>query len=333
MTIQRLYPRRRFAVRYGTLLLAAYLLAGCGAPSALQPHGPASAAVSWLSWVLFATAGVVVVVVFGLLGYALYRRRDRASRLQNGSFFIGVGGALIPALILIAIMLIGVGVQAALATPAQPALTLDVTGHQWWWEVRYPDQGAVTANEIHVPVGKPVLIRLTSADVIHSFWIPQLQVKTDLIPGKTNTIWLQADQAGEYRGQCAEYCGLEHAHMAFIVVADPPEQFDAWLANQARAAADPSDPLLQQGKQVFLGSACVYCHAIRGTDATGAVGPDLTHLASRNTLGAGTLPNTRGNLAGWIVNSQTTKPGNRMPPMYLDSEHLQALLAYLESLK
>jgi cytochrome c oxidase subunit 2 len=320
----------------GSIVTSALLSSCAGSPSALDPRGPAAAQVANLWWFLFGISMVVFVAVLSLLAYGLFRSRRRSPEggLGDGRLFIGIGGAVIPAVILVVVMIVTVGVQGVVsAMPAKPAVTIEVTGYQWWWEVRYPDQGFTTANEIHIPAGQPVALKLTSADVIHSVWIPQLQVKTDTIPGTTNNLWIQADQPGVYRGECAEYCGLQHAHMAFVVVADPPEQFATWIANQQRPAADPTDPVLEQGKQVFMGSACVYCHTIRGIGASGQLGPDLTHMASRQTIGAGSLENNRGNLAGWIVNSQTIKPGNRMPPMYLDSTSLQALLTYLESLK
>ena len=208
-----------------------------------------------------------------------------------------------------------------------------MTGHDWWWEVRYPDQGIVSANEIHVPVGRPVRLRLTSADVIHSFWVPQLTVKTDLIPGQTNTTWIQASNPGTYRGQCAEYCGLQHAKMAILVIADPPDAFARWLANERQPATAAADPLAARGRLALERNSCAACHTVRGTTASGTLGPDLTHFGGRRTIGADTLPNTPGNLGGWIVNSQTVKPGNKMPPQPLTPQELQALLAYLESLK
>jgi cytochrome c oxidase subunit 2 len=199
--------------------------------------------------------------------------------------------------------------------------------------VRYPEGGIVSANEIHVPVGRPVRLNLTSRDVIHSFWVPQLTVKTDLIPGHTNTTWIQATRPGTYRGQCAEYCGLQHAKMAILVVADPPGTFARWLATEQQPAAAAADPLAARGRLALERNSCAACHTVRGTAATGTVGPDLTHFGGRRTIGAGALANTRGNLGGWIVNSQTVKPGNKMPPQPLTSEELQDLLAYLESLR
>ena len=212
-----------------------------------------------------------------------------------------------------------------------------MTGYQWWWDVRYEDSLPIrrlrTANEIHIPVGRPVRLLLESGDVNHSFWVPRLQGKLDLIPGQTNTLWLQADEPGVYQGQCAEYCGEQHAHMGLLVVAQPPDEFARWYEGQLAGAAEPTDSLRRRGQEVFTGSGCALCHAVRGTGAMAAVGPDLTHLASRRTLGAGMVPNTRGYLGGWIVNPQAIKPGNRMPAMPLSGPELQALLAYLEGLQ
>jgi cytochrome c oxidase subunit 2 len=247
-----------------------------------------------------------------------------------------VGGIAIPALILAGLLVIAVRILPEVAAPPRaPVLTVEVVGHLWWWEVRYPAQGFKTANEIHIPVGQPVEVELRSPDVIHSFWVPQLMGKTDLVPGHVNRVWLQAEAPGVYRGQCAEYCGLQHARMAFLVVADPPEQFAAWLEGERRPATEPADPVLLRGAQAFAREGCINCHVIRyGAGAVGTeVGPDLTHFGSRRTIAAATLPNTRGHLAGWIGNPQALKPGNYMPTVQIDSESLLALTAYLESLK
>jgi cytochrome c oxidase subunit II len=217
------------------------------------------------------------------------------------------------------------------------ALQVRVVGHQWWWELQYRDSVAhnwfTTANELHIPVGRPVVLELLSTDVIHSFWPPTVSQKRDLIPGKDNSLWLQADTPGVYRGQCAEYCGQQHAKMGFLVIAQRPDSFAGWLARQRDTALTPTTELARRGQEVFLASSCVMCHAIAGTPAGSRVGPDLTHLASRRTIAAGTLPNTRGNLAGWIIDPQKIKPGTRMPPTQLKPADLQTLLAYLETLK
>jgi cytochrome c oxidase subunit 2 len=217
------------------------------------------------------------------------------------------------------------------------ALTVRVTGHQWWWEVRYeaPTAGerVTTANEIHLPVGKTVRVELTSPDVIHSFWVPNLHGKTDLIPGHVTRTFLRADHAGTYWGQCAEFCGLQHANMRFQVVAESDDDFRKWYAAQLQPAAEPSTPTQRKGKDVFLSRACVMCHTITGTPAAGRVGPDLTHVGSRPRIAAGTLERNRGNLAGWVTDPHGIKPGVRMPPNPLAPDELQVLLDYLESLK
>lgn len=328
--------RSRFRLTFGLLAINLCLSSCSNAPSVLEPRGPAAAQLAQLWWVLFTIATIVFVIVLALLGYGLFRSRRQAGNggIGNGRWFVGIGGALIPALVLVGVMVYTVGIQSVLSTPADPALTIQLIGHQWWWEVYYPDQSFTTANEVHIPVGQPILFKLTSADVIHSFWVPQLQAKMDLLPGQTNTTWLTADQPGVYLAECAEYCGLQHAHMRLLIVAEAQERVDAWVANEKKAAVTvPTDPVLVQGQQIFFGSACVYCHTIRGTVASGQIGPDLTHIASRRTLGSGMFENNTGYLSGWIVNAQALKPGNKMPPMYLNADSLHALVAYLQSLQ
>jgi cytochrome c oxidase subunit 2 len=324
------------------LLLLSFALAGCaGEASALDARGPAAARISLLWWVMLGLGAAVFVLVTALLLVALFRRRGPGEpspehERRLGGRMIGGGGIALPLFVLVPLLGFTAYTGATMTPRGAQPLTVEVIGHQFWWEIRYPEQGFTTANELVIPVGRPVELRLSTADVIHSFWVPQLNGKVDLIPGQSNTLTLQADEAGEYRGQCAEFCGRQHALMAMVVVAEPPERFAAWAEAQTRPAAVISDPLLRQGQQVFLGSACIYCHVVRGhteDNATEAVGPDLTHLASRRTLAAATLPNTRGNLAGWIIDPQAIKPGNHMPGTNLDAASLQALLAYLESLE
>jgi cytochrome c oxidase subunit 2 len=311
----------------------------------MHGHGPVASSEAKLGWwLLIVSAGVVLVVALLVVLGAFRGPRSReetslARTAKHGGLpWIYIGGLIIPAVILVVSFGFTLGTLHATARPPRAAAaTVRIIGHRWWWEVRYVDSDPmktiVTANEIHVPVGRPVRLELTSADVIHSFWIPQLAGKTDVIPGTTNVAWLQADSAGIYRGACTEYCGLQHANMDMVVIAEPPEKFAMWEANQRQSAATPSDPAAAAGLLVFQKSACATCHAIRGSEALGRVGPDLTHLASRLTLAAGLLENTRGNLAGWIGNSQALKPGNDMPVMTIAPNDLQALLAYLETLK
>lgn len=303
--------------------------------------GPVAAIQSRLGWWLMVVSIVVVAVVGILVLAAAFRRRnaesDAAFRSDSGTRWVIVGGMIVPGVILVLTFAFTIATENATAAPPRdPALSVQIIGHRWWWEVRYgadSSHSVVTANEIHVPIGQPVRLQLTSADVIHSFWIPLLAGKTDVIPGQRNVAWIQADTAGVYRGQCTEYCGLQHSNMAAFVVAEPPAQFARWLDTESREAIPPSDPEAAAGQAVFQRSTCATCHTIRGTEARGRVGPDLTHLASRMTIASGTLENTRGNLAGWIGNSQAIKPGNDMPVTTLSPADLLAILTYLETLK
>lgn len=320
------------------ILLFSLSLGGCAdAPSVLNPRGPASESIADLWWLLFALGTAVYVAVMGFMLFVLFcrQRGEMEERTENrrGTRIILMAGIVLPAIILLIVYGFSFGTLRALSSPAIPEeLTIHVVGHQWWWEVRYPHQQFVTANEIHIPVGQPVQVILSSDDVIHSFWVPELQGKLDLIPGQTNRFWLQADEPGVYRGECAEFCGVQHTKMAFLVVAEPAAQYEAWLAQQQQPAAEPTEPKAQRGLQVFLNTTCIQCHTIRGTHATGDLGPDLTHVASRRTLGAGAVANNRGNLGGWIADPQSIKPGNFMPPSTLTAPELQALLAYLATL-
>jgi cytochrome c oxidase subunit 2 len=218
-------------------------------------------------------------------------------------------------------------------SPRTTALTVEVVGNQWWWEVRYPGTPAVTANEIHIPARTRVNVVTKSDDVIHSFWVPQLNRKVDSLPGHPNRVLLYADRPGVYRGQCAEFCGPQHAHMAMAVYADPPDRFRAWLANMARPRTAPVAPDAKRGEQVFLADQCASCHTIRGTSARGEIGPDLTHLGTRRTLAALTIPNRPRELARWIHDPQQVKPDNKMPTLDLPPADVRALVAYLEGLR
>ena len=310
---------------------------GLTTPSIMDPQGYGAYRISILWWIITAIATAVFIVVVSLLVAALLRRRGEdageANVVRDRLFIVG-GGIVVPLAILAAVYFLTLTTMAALAnTPVSEEIVIKVVGYQWWWEVEYPLQNFKTANEIHIPAGIPIRIEVEAADVIHSFWVPELHGKIDMIPGQTNVINLQADRPGVYYGQCAEFCGIQHAKMAFIVVADTPEQFSEWLSRQRQPASVPTGEQVQQGQQVFRQANCVRCHTIRGTEATGMLGPDLTHLAGRRTLAAGMLANTRGNLGGWIIDPQGIKPGNLMPPSNISGEDLQALIAYLESLK
>jgi cytochrome c oxidase subunit II len=315
------------------------------APSAYSVHGPESPQarrVDSLGDAMYLTSAVVFVLVVAALVWATFRRRgpdgqtdERRDRSMRTTVIVATA---VTTIILFVFLVLDLSVGRAITTnPGPEALQVRVTGHQWWWEIQYrdslPQNWANAANEIHVPVGRPVVFELRSTDVIHSFWPPSLTGKRDLIPGNENSIWFQADSAGVYRGQCAEFCGHQHAKMGFLVIAEPPDSFSAWLVRQRDTAMTPTDSVSLRGQEVFLGSSCVMCHAIAGTPAGSRVGPDLTHLASRRTIAAGTLANTRGNLAAWIVDPQAIKPGVRMPANKLDAHDLQALVTYLETLK
>ena len=319
------------------LLSLGILLGGCApdAPNMMDPKGAAAVAIANLGWLLFALGGAVYVGVMIFLFASLFRRRQEQDRPGDGIRIVLFGGIIIPIIILIIVYGSTLVTMAALRTPDDMAddVVIEVIGHQWWWEVRYPNQHFTTANEIHIPVDQPVEIVLGSDDVIHSFWVPELHGKLDLIPGDVTSFWLEANEAGVYWGECAEFCGIQHAKMQFVVVAEPADQFLEWIEQQQLPAPEPADPLVQEGQQIFLGSACVYCHTIEGTNASGDLGPDLTHLASRRTLAAGVLENNVGNLGGWIIDPQHVKPGNLMPPTNLSGEELQALLAYLATLE
>ena len=312
--------------------------------SLFDAHGPAARTLAHLGWWLVLVSVLVVLVVSVLVLVACVRRRDhRESPTLVGPHrgelrWIYAGGLVVPAVILVLTLAFTLGALRAVgAPPRRPALTVQVIGHQWWWELRYvtgePSRTVVTANELHVPVGEPVRLELTSADVIHSYWVPALNGKMDLNPGTRNVTWIEADTAGVYRGQCTEYCGTQHTNMATIVVADPPARFAEWLAAQAAPAAAPATDEARAGLAVVEGGPCAACHTVRGTGALGRMGPDLTHLASRATIAAGTLPNGPGYLAGWVANAQALKPGALMPTMTLSPRDLRAVLAYLQTLR
>ena len=426
-------------VALGTLALAA--CGTPDSPSYMRPAGPAAAVEATLGWWLTGVSVAVVVIVTALLLVAIFRRRpdadggrlsarralavdDRAGPPSSGQaatggptahgdtarhggdrglswIYWGTGVSTI--VLVVAFVGIAATLRAASRAPSAPALTIDVTGRQWWWEAQYhdslPEHVFTTANELHIPVGRPVRVRLRAGDVIHSFWVPELAGKTDLIPGQVNEMWLEASRAGRFRGQCAEYCGMEHAKMALYVVADAPAEFERWAAGQRESApslvpaatrsaatggasqpvgetmpatrpqpvnaadaagqvagfgppvatpsptvapavmdvrsarSDPaSDSLARAGQAVFVAN-CGACHAVRGSDALGRVGPDLTHVASRATIAGGILPNTTGNLAGWVANAQGVKPGARMPTLPLPPDDLLAVVHYLQTLR
>lgn len=338
-------PIRRAAdaISIGAMLVAPMLLAACDRDlSAVDPAGPQARRIVGLAWYLTIVGSLVFLAVTGFLLYALWRGRRRTENAAGPeaerTMTRWLAGAVgVTTLILIATLVFNFYTGRALASFADPdAITIRVTGHQWWWEVQYVDPAysrrLTTANEIHIPVGRKVRLEVQSRDVIHSFWAPNLHGKLDLIPGYTATTSFRADRAGVYHGRCAEFCGLQHARMDFLVIAEPPEKFAAWYEAQLKSAAPPADSVQQAGQQVFLSKSCALCHTVRGTPANSRIGPDLTHVASRLTLAAGTLPNTRGHLGGWVLDPQRIKPGVKMPPNQLAPGELHALLSYLQSL-
>lgn len=324
------------------------LLAGCGGPqNALAPHSHASRDIASLFWWMTGGSFIGLALISGLLVLAWVKRGHRGSPVgpdESGDphpgeklgWTVVVGlGVVVPIALVVALFIVSdFAVMPVTEAPAasQTKLTVDVVGHQWYWEVRYPGTAAVTANEIHIPVRTPVNLVVTTADVIHSVWVPELNRKIDTIPGQTNRILLYADRTGVYRGQCAEYCGLQHAHMSMLVFADTPAAFKAWLAHQA-APAQTTTAAAGAGERAFAASGCASCHTIRGTSASGYVGPDLTHLASRTTLAALTVPNRPDTLRDWVLHPQELKPGNQMPDLNLSAAQLASLVAYLETLK
>jgi cytochrome c oxidase subunit 2 len=336
------------------------LVAGCttGNPqSTLDPKGPFAQYIFDLFWPVMLAALFVFVVVEALIIYSVWRFRGREGdplpSQIHGNTTLEITWTIIPAVILLVILGFTFYTQSVLAKvpesgPGGNAINVTVIGHQWWWEYQYPDLAVVTANELHIPVGVPIKLQLESNDVIHSYWVPHLGGKTDVIPGRINHLWFQADEAGIYNGQCAEFCGVEHALMRIQVVAESPSQFNAWAQGQraipglaptptpsAGAQATPSatESLVAQGAQLFANGACITCHTLRGTPAQAKIGPDLTHFGSRKGIAANTLPNTPENLAKWLQNPQAVKPGNDMPNLNLSDQDIAALVAYLESLK
>lgn len=329
---------RKWALRVGIGGLGSGLL-GCAAqaPSILSPISPKGRAEAELFWfILLITAGVFVLVETLLL-YAVFRFRARDPQAVppqiHGNNTLEISWTTATALGLAVIFAMTWRTMTATSTPPADALPVKVIGHQWWWEFQYPTLGVTTANELVIPVGRPVRAIVTSADVIHSFWVPQLGGKMDAIPGRENVLWLQADVEGTYYGQCAELCGISHANMRVRVRVVSEAEFQRWVEAQQAPAAQPVEPLAQQGYQVFMSKACVGCHTIAGTPAQGKVGPDLTHVGSRTTIAAGLLENTPENLARWLEDPPAVKPGSLMPRLGLTPEEIQALVAYLSSLK
>jgi cytochrome c oxidase subunit 2 len=325
-------------------LAPALLCAGCvGWQSALDPHGDQATGLYHLMNFIMIVCAAVWALVVVMLAMALQRQPLRAEpfaideRTQHKMTLVVAGSVAATVVIITIFTLTSYFATRTLAAQDEEVLSIRVRGLQWWWEITYsdtrPDQSFTTANEIHIPVGRPVRIELAADDVIHSFWVPSLAGKQDLIPGRSNAITVTARRPGVYRGQCAEFCGMQHARMAIIVVAQEPNDFESWRRNQLNTASAPANEEQRVGEQVFVGKACSACHTVRGTAAAGTNGPDLTHIASRRTIAAGVLETTRGSLAAWIADPQTVKPGNNMPMVPLSPDELNAVSAYMASLQ
>jgi len=310
-------------------------------PSALAPAGPNSAAIASLFTIVLVMASVVFVVVEGLIIISAFRFRRRAKDATeptqvHGNTKAEIAWTILPALIVVTLFVMALQTQQTLDTrpvAAAEQMTVKVIGHQFWWEYQYPDQNITTTTDLVIPVGKVVNLEISSADVIHSFWVPQLNGKTDAFPNHVNLTWIEANTPGTYYGQCAELCGASHANMRVVVVAKTPDEFDQWVKQQQAGPAEPTDALAQQGQQTFMTGACIGCHTINGTAANGKIGPNLTHVASRTSLAGGSLPNTEGNLRRWLSNPPAVKPGSIMPNLNLTNTEIDALVAYLQTLK
>ena len=309
--------------------------------SVLHAAGIQAERIEALWWTMFAVTSVVTAIVFAVLAWAVVRaRKQQPDAAAHDPVLLRyvAGGAVTTVAILFGLLVVTIVTSRAIASQYdEQALQIQVTAYQWWWNVEYqhpePEQRVRTANEIHIPVGRTVGIKLLANDVIHSFWVPSLHGKMDAIPGHEGTLWLRADRAGLYRGQCAEYCGAQHAHMALVVIAEPPEVFERWIQAQRTTAAQPQTEQEQRGLYLVQRSACVMCHTIRGTAAGGRMGPDLTHIASRGTILAATAARTPDNLQQLIRNPQQFKPGTRMPPLHFSDDDRAAIVAYLERLR
>jgi cytochrome c oxidase subunit 2 len=317
----------------------AALVAGCAGngQNALHAKSPQSHDIEVLWWWMLVVASVVFLGACAMLLVGWRRRRDRGlpvvgeDEAVNQRLVITFGIA-IPIVVLITLFLVSnVAVIRATAAPkaGSTKLSVQVIGHQWWWEIRYPGHAAVTANELHIPTRTRVDVAATTADVIHSFWVPELNRKIDQIPGRVNHVLLYADRPGVYRGQCAEFCSLQHAHMSMYVVAQEPADFASWLRHESQ----PAPPSAARGRRVFLSTTCSSCHAIRGTPARATIGPDLTHVAGRMSLAALTIDNTPSGLLRWISDPQHVKPGAKMPKLDLSGADFRAIAAYLRSLR
>jgi cytochrome c oxidase subunit 2 len=326
-------------------LVVPYLAQASAPLGYLSGYGERADPVVGLTWGVLIVSLAVMIIIAVLLAIAIWHRPGIKApapgstlevRRPQGSLrwvWIGVAASSVVLLLSVAWTMEVLAKVSSPATP--PAMTIEVTGHQWWWQIRYlnadPSQVFSTANEIHIPTGVPVMFHLVGGDVIHSFWVPALFGKTDVIPGQTNQTWLEARAPGVYQGQCTEYCGLQHAHMAFLVIAQTPADFQQWRAHQLQSPAEPAGAQIIAGQSAFA-VHCGSCHAVRGTDAAGVLGPDLSHLMTRRTLAAGVLPNDPADLTRWLADPQALKPGSMMPKPELSSAELADVRAYMDTL-
>jgi cytochrome c oxidase subunit 2 len=327
--------RRRLPI--GAVVAATLVAAGCGggSPSIVKPHGSEASRIAGIWWLMFGLGAFVYAVVAFFIVWAIVRGRRAepgGGRVADNAWIVW-GGVVVPVVILTVLAVVTVQATSELRKPESDALQVQVVGKRWWWEVSYPDTHFTTANEIHLPAGRPVEIHLDSDNVIHSFWVPELAGKVDLIPGQHNVLRFTPRTPGSYVGECAEFCGLEHARMGFVVVVQTATDFDRWLARQQLTPSPPDSESATEGEVAFVRQACAGCHTIRGTPAVGVVGPDLSNFGDRSTIGARTVENTPSNLAKWIVDAQQIKPGALMPPMPLSARDVSNIVTYLESLK
>ncbi|HEX3985117.1 MAG TPA: cytochrome c oxidase subunit II [Acidobacteriaceae bacterium] len=325
------------------------LLAGCqAAQSTFNTHGPAADRIAPLSWLMTIVFLIATMVMWGLIAWAVVSRKGTLGEhapvdAGGGQGWIAIGGLLIPLIVLCVFFVLGLRLLASFPISAplnERVLKPDILiiGHQWWWEVQYLDgpvsEHFTTANEIHIPANRPVTLELVSHDVIHAFWVPALHGKVDLIPGHPNFMQIEASQPGNYKGQCGEYCGAEHALMRLLVVAQTPDDYHAWVEQQLKPGVEPQTPDAIAGEQIFVNGACSMCHTVRGTIAGGRVAPDLTHIGSRQYIAANVYPNNTGNLEAWITHAQSMKPDAQMPDLtQFTGTQLQQLTAYLQQLK
>ncbi len=336
-------------IQIGCSLVAAASLSCGGRQSVVDSAGVQAERLEFLWWVFLWVCGAVYLIVMAVLIAAFIRARradastapetvpDAAGETRAGNIVKAAVAVTLVTIFALMIMSFRTGRSVAALSQAPEPLSIKVTGNQWWWNIEYqypvPSSNIQTANELHLPAGRVVKLELQSNDVIHSFWVPNVHGKKDLIPNYPTTFYFRADKPGTYWGQCAEFCGYQHAKMRFVVVVESPEEFEAWANAQRQTPPPPADPMQQRGRDIFLTSVCTQCHTIQGTNANGRVGPNLTHIASRPYIAAGSLANTHENLRTWVTNAPGIKPGTRMPQNTYSDEEVNALLSYLESLK